>query len=510
MERSSKSHSSDHNGLPGGSNIAWDVSCPMRMVVRCIDKPTDQLWHKGSNHLLFRPKDLHITHFCIYAVGPQFVHSHLMRKHLQQVTPATLPSGSQMSVFEQRDISLCTSCIIAASVANSPEESERYPLFGRMVVEKDEDTAPMNHEFYEHKGLIQRWTEGNRTNVDAAKKQCVQLLNCSKLAVVIVAQEVYTAAAQPDKSNRIDDSVLPLLFTMILAIIGGITILVGFGKTLRWLWKNWHKLRTQCRTQAARLGPTNQAQEASLDKSNVGLDSPLVVEDEVILAEAVGPPVVATTMPSAATRPHVVHECKTTTTSKTSMADIATCIDNGHQVRHGHNQHSVFITCKTCSQHATWLYKQNDVSFRRHTPTAELIGDLWDKGRANYLSRSTASSSCPAAIETDRETASSSSTPREQVRKGYLTRGEVIAHQGSALMTLHQREEAEAQRKKDLMTKCPTCGKPIQEPDAVSCQNCHRRMHLHLDCASTCPCPYTLCLYCMGKHKCSRDLSQRY
>ena len=165
MEHSSKPHSSDHNGLPGGSIIAWDHSYTMRMVVRCIAKTTDQLWHRGSNQSLFRPKDLHITHFCIYAVGPQFVHSHLMRKHLQQVTPAALPSGSHMSVFERRDISLFTSRMIAASVANSPEESEKYPLFGRMVVEKDEDTAPMNHKFYEQKGLIQRWSEGNRPSI---------------------------------------------------------------------------------------------------------------------------------------------------------------------------------------------------------------------------------------------------------------------------------------------------------------------------------------------------------
>ena len=385
-----------------------------------------------------------------------------------------------------------------------------------MVVGQDEDTDPMNREFDEHKNLIQRLTKGNRTKVDAAKKQCVQLSNRPKLAIVIVVQEVYTAAAQPDRLSRIDDSVLPLLFTMIFAIIGGITVLVGFGKTLRWLWNNWYKLRTQCRTQVAGSAPT---------KSNSGPDSPLIVErdadegqsaepsytpeNEVIPAETVGPPAVATTMPIAATRPHVVHEGKTTTTSKTSMAAIATCIDNGHQVRLGHNQHSVFITCKTCNQHSTWLYRQDDMSFRRHTPTADLIGDLWDKGRASYLSRATASSSRAAASVDDRETTSGSMTPREQVRKGYLTEREVIAQQ-RVFMTPQQREEAEAQRKQDLMTKCPTCGKPIQEPDAVPCQNCHRMMHFHLDCASTCPCPYTLCFHCMGKHKCFRDLSQRY
>jgi hypothetical protein len=290
--------------------------------------------------------------------------------------------------------------------------------------------------------------------------------------------------------------VLPLVFIMIFAIIGGITVLVGFGKTLCWLWMNLYKLRTQYRTQAARLAPTNPAQENSLGKNKVSLDSLLVVEqtagggqsaepssspeDEGILAETAGSPVVATTMPEAATRPQVVHESKTITTPKTSMAGIATCIDNGHQVHHGHNQHSVYITCKVCHQHATWLYRRADVSFRRHPPTAELIGDLWDKGRAKYLSKSTSSSSCPAAIEADQGDEGTSCTPHEQVRRGYQTRGEVIAQQRVS-MTPSQRDEAEAQRNQVLMTKCPTCGKHIQEPDAVSCQNCHRRMHFHLD-----------------------------
>ena len=127
--RSSKPHASDHAGVPGGSIIAWDGSYPMRMVVRCLAKTTDQLRHKGSNQSLFRPKDLHITHLCIYAVGPQFVHRHLLTKYLQLVSPAAMPSGSQMSVFERHDITLITSRMIAASVADSPEEAETYPRF---------------------------------------------------------------------------------------------------------------------------------------------------------------------------------------------------------------------------------------------------------------------------------------------------------------------------------------------------------------------------------------------
>jgi hypothetical protein len=155
MERSSKPHSSDRTGVPGGSVIAMDGSYPMRMVVRCLAKTTDQLWHKGSNQSLYRPRDLHITHFCIYAVGPQFVHSHLLSKYHVQVSP-------QMNVFEQPQISVFTSRMIASSVVDSPEESATYPLNGQMVVFMDEDTRPLYHAWYLQKGLIERWQEGNR------------------------------------------------------------------------------------------------------------------------------------------------------------------------------------------------------------------------------------------------------------------------------------------------------------------------------------------------------------
>ncbi len=104
---------------------------------------------------------------------------------------------------------------------------------------------------------------------------------------------------------------------------------------------------------------------------------PLVVKVEVAIA---------TPMPS--TVPHPVVHRKNTVTAKTSMAIMAACIDSEHETRVGHNQFSVSVSCKRCSHHATWLYRQSDVSFRRHSPTAELIGDLWDKGREAYLAQS--------------------------------------------------------------------------------------------------------------------------
>ena len=90
----------------GALSLRGTAHTPMRMVVRCIGKTSDQLWHKGSSQSLYRPKDLHITHFCIYAVGPHLVHRHLLDKYMTPVVPATLPSGSQMSVFDRDDISV--------------------------------------------------------------------------------------------------------------------------------------------------------------------------------------------------------------------------------------------------------------------------------------------------------------------------------------------------------------------------------------------------------------------
>ena len=71
-----------------------------------------------------------------------------------------------MSVFDRHDLSVFTSRMIAASVSNiSLEESEKYPLFGRMVVTRDEDIAPTTHAYYERKGLIQRWAEKNKPSI---------------------------------------------------------------------------------------------------------------------------------------------------------------------------------------------------------------------------------------------------------------------------------------------------------------------------------------------------------
>ena len=70
-----------------------------------------------------------------------------------------------MSVFERPELSLITSRMIAASVADSPEENDIHPLHGRIVVIKKQCLEPLDLEFYEHKGLLQRWAEGIRPSI---------------------------------------------------------------------------------------------------------------------------------------------------------------------------------------------------------------------------------------------------------------------------------------------------------------------------------------------------------
>ena len=52
-----------------------------------------------------------------------------------------------------------------------------------------------------------------------------------------------------------------------------------------------------------------------------------------------------------------------------------------------------------------------------------------------------------------------------------------------------------------LNSVCVTCGKQLDEL-AVSCDNCHRRMHSWTTCGRTCRCPHTMCLQCFHRHRC--------
>ncbi len=101
-------------------------------------------------------------------------------------------------------------------------------------------------------------------------------------------------------------------------------------------------------------------------RSSVGLSSPLVATVAATPSSAVRRPVAKPTV---------------------SMATLAACIDSGHEVRCGRNQFSVYVSCKRCKHHAAWLFRQSNVSFRRHPPMAALVGDSWDKGRATFLAQ---------------------------------------------------------------------------------------------------------------------------
>ena len=136
-------------------------------------------------------------------------------------------------------------------------------------------------------------------------------------------------------------------------------------------------------------------------RSCASLSIPLLVRVEVTIAgdvEQPPDPVVITGMPLdidvTTTMPprtqHVVHSMSISRTAnrntpKTTMSGMAPCVDDGHRVRVGQNQYSVFLTCKACNKHASWLFRQSDVSFRRHAPTADLVGDIYDRGRTRYL-----------------------------------------------------------------------------------------------------------------------------
>ena len=62
------------SGISGGTRVAVDGSPPMRAVVRCIANTSHTLWHRGSNHSLFKPEDVFITHVFLYAVHDRLVH----------------------------------------------------------------------------------------------------------------------------------------------------------------------------------------------------------------------------------------------------------------------------------------------------------------------------------------------------------------------------------------------------------------------------------------------------
>ena len=113
--------------------MAQDGTFPVRVVTRCLADTTDQLWYKGSMQSLYKPRDLHVTHICIYAVGPQFIHKCLLDTHAVR---------TRIRDMELEGWHIITSKMIAASVAASHEEHGEYPQTGLMVFLQDEHQKP--------------------------------------------------------------------------------------------------------------------------------------------------------------------------------------------------------------------------------------------------------------------------------------------------------------------------------------------------------------------------------
>jgi hypothetical protein len=105
---------------------------------------------------LYKPTDLHITHICIDAVGPQLIHKALLETHALRV--------------RLRDMKLdgwhfITSRMIAASVAASHEEQEGYPQTGLMVAKTNTKSHLLQPAQHESKLLLHMWLEGNSPNI---------------------------------------------------------------------------------------------------------------------------------------------------------------------------------------------------------------------------------------------------------------------------------------------------------------------------------------------------------
>ena len=61
--------------ISGGSMVSMDGTPPLRFVFRCLVCNQDKLWGRDGQGA-FMPKDIHITHLCIYAVRPDMCHAH--------------------------------------------------------------------------------------------------------------------------------------------------------------------------------------------------------------------------------------------------------------------------------------------------------------------------------------------------------------------------------------------------------------------------------------------------
>ena len=108
-------------------------------------KTTDRLWHKGSNQSLFKTSDLHITHLCIYAVGPHLIHKNLLCTVAMRVTL----NDKYFDCWKT-----LTSKMIATSVLASTIQHDEYPESGRLMCRVKELSHLLRPLYYEDKLLL--------------------------------------------------------------------------------------------------------------------------------------------------------------------------------------------------------------------------------------------------------------------------------------------------------------------------------------------------------------------
>ena len=74
----------------GGTLVDTCGAYPKRVVIRCLARKSCYLWHKQQNNgemqYIFRPQDVHPTHFCYYSVGPTLCHRMQTMQNVYQIS----------------------------------------------------------------------------------------------------------------------------------------------------------------------------------------------------------------------------------------------------------------------------------------------------------------------------------------------------------------------------------------------------------------------------------------
>ena len=100
---------------------------------------------------MYKPRDLRITHICIYAVGPHLIHKYLLCNVAMRITIKNKYLDCWKAI---------TSKVIAASIAASSYQHDDYPESGRMMCKVKELSHLLRPLYYEDKLLLRHWQTG--------------------------------------------------------------------------------------------------------------------------------------------------------------------------------------------------------------------------------------------------------------------------------------------------------------------------------------------------------------